>query len=231
MQNRNLDLMRFYQLLEKLEQKIGKKLFLFSCDSRSKFPAKGVYFFIGPNETRTNTGSGLRVVRVGTHGLKLGAKSTLWQRLSQHKGATSGGGNHRGSIFRLLIGTTFAGRIECSTWGQGKTAEREIRLQEVFLEKQVSEAICKMPFLYLEVSDEASPDSLRGMIERNSIALLSNYQKAPIDPPSPQWRGHHCDREKVRMSGLWNQRHVEESYAPEFLQIFDCLIERMGPNL
>jgi hypothetical protein len=46
------------------------------------------------------------IVRVGTHALETGSQTTLWKRLSQHRGqARSGSGNHRGSIFRLIVGT------------------------------------------------------------------------------------------------------------------------------
>ena len=89
------DLISFYQLLDRLAQKTGGRLLLSGCDSRINFPSRGVYFFMEPNEVRTGSGSGSRIVRVGTHGLKLGAKSTLWQRLSQHKGSGSGSGSHR----------------------------------------------------------------------------------------------------------------------------------------
>ena len=88
-----------------------------------------------------------------------------------------------------------------------------------------------MPFLYLDIDDVPSPDSLRGVIERNSIALLSNFQKSPIDPPSQDWRGLRCNREKVRLSGLWNQNHVDEVYDPAFLQILETLINKMRPSL
>ena len=58
-------------------------------------------------ECRSDSGDGLRVVRVGTHALTSSSRTTLWKRLSQHKGQkASGGGNHRGSIFRLLVGST-----------------------------------------------------------------------------------------------------------------------------
>jgi hypothetical protein len=60
------------------------------------------------------------------------------------------------------------------------------------------------------------------MIERNAIALLSNYGKAVIDPPSPDWLGRHCDRERVRISGLWNNNHVDEAYDPGFLDLMEA---------
>jgi hypothetical protein len=68
------------------------------------------------------------------------------------------------------------------------------------------------------------PESQRGYIERNSIALLSSYNKAPLDPPSITWLGRHSDRERVRKSGLWNQNHVEEACDPAFLDCLDRLV-------
>ena len=88
-----------------------------------------------------------------------------------------------------------------------------------------------MPYLYLDVDDVASPGSLRGVIERSSIALLSNYQKPPLDPPSKEWLGYQCNREKVRLSGLWNQNHVDETYDPSFLNTYELLINKTGSPL
>jgi len=41
-----------------------------------------------------------------------------------------------------------------------------------------------MPFLWLEIDDAPSAGSMRGFVERNAIALLSNLAKPPLDPPS-----------------------------------------------
>jgi hypothetical protein len=57
---------------------------------------------------------------------------------------------------------------------------------------------------------------------------LSNFNKAPLDPPSPQWLGHHCDRDRARASGLWNQNHVEEIYDADFLDDLEMLVAQMG---
>ena len=149
-----------------------------------------------------------RVVRIGTHALKIGSSTTLWKRLSQHKGQEkSGRGNHRGSIFRLIVGTALNTNdaTRCSTWGQGQTADKSVRAAEITLEERVSHVIGRMPFVWLAIQDEPGPASLRGYIERNAIALLSNYGKPAIDPPSPGWLGHKCNRDKVRQSGLWNR--------------------------
>ena len=84
-----------------------------------------------------------------------------------------------------------------------------------------------MSFLWLSVDDESGPQSQRGFIERNAIALLSNYGKPPIDPPSDSWLGSYCTREKVRTSGLWNSNHVDEGYDPTFLDALASLIDQV----
>jgi hypothetical protein len=81
-----------------------------------------------------------------------------------------------------------------------------------------------MPFIWLSADDEPGSGSVRGYLERNSIALLSNYDKEPVDTPSPTWLGHHCDRPRVRKSGLWSSNHVDEASDPAFLDVFDQLV-------
>ncbi|MDE0453705.1 MAG: hypothetical protein OXJ63_00160 [Gammaproteobacteria bacterium] len=184
-----------------------------------------------PGEIRTHSGRGSRIVRVGTHALKPRSKSTLWQRLSQHRGpARTGGGNHRGSVFRQIVGTALIERDahDCPSWDDGRSnAKRTVKDREQPLECDVSRVIREMPFLWLPVIDETGPRSLRGYIERNAIALLSNYEKTAIDPPSDSWLGRHCTREKVRESGLWNSNHVNEEYDPAFLVTLGSLVEKM----
>ena len=119
------------------------------------------------------------------------------------------------------------GGLECPTWDTCRGGvPREIRERELDLEQAVSNVIGAMPFLWLAIEDEAGPDSLRGYIERNSIALLSNHGKVAIDPPSRAWLGRHCDREKVRAAGLWNSNHVDERYDPAFIDTLAGLIEQ-----
>jgi len=119
------DLVMFYEMLEALEQRCGGKRLLRDCDGRQNWPQRGVYFFFERGEKRTQTGAGARVVRVGTHALKDGSRTTLWNRLSQHQGVRrTGGGNHRGSIFRLLAGQALIARdgLDVPTWGVGGDA-------------------------------------------------------------------------------------------------------------
>ncbi len=104
------DLVKFYRLLDVLDGQLGGARVLGDCSGKLTWPRRAVYFFTEDGECRTDTGAGPRVVRVGTHALRNGSRTTLWNRLSQHRGsARSGGGNHRGSIFRLIVGTAGAG--------------------------------------------------------------------------------------------------------------------------
>lgn len=235
-----VDLARFYDALTRLEQLQRGPHTLSACTGRMEWPERGVYFFFEPGETRRDTGDGPRVVRVGTHALKAGARSSLWGRLSQHKGsASSGGGNHRGSIFRLIVGAAIKrreGSEEPASWGIGSDAGQAakrlgiaraaVKERELALEREVGVQIGAMPFVYLSVEDPPGPESLRGLIERNSIALLSNYRSGLMGSGSPGWLGLHSGRERVVRSGLWNNNHVDEDYDPAFLDSLDELIRR-----
>jgi hypothetical protein len=223
-------LTQFYELLTRLERNLGGARRLSECYGRMGWPQRGVYFFREAGERRIDSGQGQRIVRVGTHALKLGSRSTLWGRLSQHRGnANSGGGNHRGSIFRLIVGAAIIERdgYNYSSWGQGNSAPKEVRERERPLEQAVSAMLGSMSCLWIAVEDEPGPDSLRGYIERNAIALLSNYGRTPLDPPSSGWLGWFSNRERVRRSGLWNSNYVDETYAPDFLDTLTRLIDRM----
>lgn len=225
--------MRFYATLAELEERVGGFRTLAACRGKMSWPPRGVYFFFEEGEVRSDSGSGLRVVRVGTHALKAGSRTTLWQRLRNHKGAEHGGGNHRGSIFRMLVGNALMrrdGTLYVPSWGRGSSAPKAVRERERSLEKKVSAYISAMPFLWLKVDDEPSPSSLRGYIERNSIALLSNYGKSQakaIDQPSGEWLGRSSDRDKVCKSGLWNSNHVDADYDPWFLGKLAEFVSRM----
>ena len=224
-QHRLRDVQRFYDILDRLSEEIGGPRLLKYCSGRLNWPKRGVYFFFEPDEDRTTSGNGHRVVRIGTHALNTGSQTRLWKRLSQHQGTIKGGGgNHRGSVFRHHVGTALINRDNWPTdqsqyWDKGHVAPKEIRQVEKPLERAVSSYIRDMPFLWLKVDDETGPNSMRGYIERNAIALLSNYHfpENPIDPPSTDWLGHRAKSEAITISGLWNVNHVTEMYYPSFL--------------
>src|SRR5688572_17482459 len=102
--HRRADLDRLYRLLSELDDRVGGSRLLRDSVARSGWPARGVYFFFEPGEVRED-GRIPRVVRVGTHAVSTGSKTTLWARLASHRGRTAGGGNHRASVFRRHIGS------------------------------------------------------------------------------------------------------------------------------
>ena len=222
---------QFYSLMDTLDERLGGPRFLSECTAKSGWPSRGVYFFMESGEDRAGDDEEPRIVRVGTHAVSKGSRTKLWDRLSTHRGSESTGiGRHRSSVFRLLVGTALIRRhgLVQPSWADGQSsAPKAVLDSERLLEMRVSAVIRDMPLLWLAVGDEASPERLRGYIERNSIALLSNFGKDPIDPPSASWLGHHCTREKVRLSGLWNRKHVDEEYEPQFLDTLARLIDEM----
>ena len=233
------DLLRFYKTIAKLQETIGKNHTLENCHGRMNWPDKGVYFFLEPGEMRSNSHNTQRVVRVGTHALQENAKSKLWNRLAQHKGTKSGGGNHRGSIFRLLVGVSIraTGKFkEVVSWGTGKSISdaankcgllrSQVSESESLLEFAVSQYIRSLPLCWVSINDNSGPNSERAYIEKNSIALLSNYNKNPLNPPSNDWLGLKNNRNFVVSSGLWNNDFVEDEYDPDFLERLDFHAKR-----
>jgi hypothetical protein len=106
------------------------------------------------------------------------------------------------------------------------SAHADIRSMEHGCECRVSLVVRAMPFLWLEVDDEPGPKSMRAYIERNSIALLSNFNER-ADVPSDSWLGNWCRHPDVKSSGLWNSNHVRESYDSNFINHLDRLIGEM----
>jgi hypothetical protein len=209
-------------MLDEVANRRGGPWTLAECHGRMRWPRRGVYFCFEPGEHREDL-STPRVVRVGTHGLRP-SSSTLWGRLSQHRGSEggrfAGGGNHRVSIFRLHVGEALLASGEyppeiSHTWGRGTSAPLEVRALEYPLERDVSTHIRAMPFLWVEVDDPPGPASERGLIERGAIAVLSNFTQPLIDPPSPTWLGHRSAREAIRNSGLWNVNHVRDAASDD----------------
>lgn len=235
MTDRQQHIEELYGLLDKLSQKLGGAKRLADCHGKMNLPARGVYFFFEQGEYRAIRQE-LRVVRVGTHAVSLGSKTTLWNRLYAHRGSKAGGGNHRGSIFRLHVGKAMLNRDDDGGfphWGQKSSASKAIKQAEDTHERRVSEYIGNMRLLWLAVDDEPSKDSHRGVIERNAIALLAGENgQSPIDAASSSWLGEYSDREKIRMSGLWNLDYIGSSdktisYDPAFLGVFRHYLDAM----
>ena len=148
-------------------------------------------------------------------------------------GTYEDGGNHRGSVFRKRVGEAVIEKEglheEYTEWGDGSSAKRELRLEELEMERRVSEYLRELPFLWIDVNDEPGPGSDRSYIERNMIGLLSNYERDSVDPRGDRWLGKYSRSEKIRNSGLWNVNHVDERYDPSFLDMLEEAVEKAEP--
>lgn len=240
--DRRADLDRLYALLGRLEARVGGARRLADCTGYMDWPDRGVYVFLAPGETRTSSGA-RRVTRVGTHAVSAGSSTTLWDRLKQHYGTGAGssahphGGNHRGSVYRRRVGEAFVERYALHDrypdWGTPRIPEErersEVRDEEYPLERRVSAFLRDQPFLWVDVDDEPGADSDRAFLERNLIALASNYDRRPVDPRRSDWLGGYGRSAKIRASGLWNVEHVAESYDPAFLDTLEAAVERTRP--
>lgn len=227
------DTVRLYALLAELDALPGQGTPLAVAMAQKTFPNRGVYFFRELGEMFSAIDGTPRITRVGTHAVSLDSKATLRSRLRAHAGSKTGSGNHRGSIFRLHVGNAMLKSDELSipTWGVGSIAPMALRADthaqeaERLLELRVSGHIASMPVLWIDVPDDAGPNSERAFIERNAIALLSN-KMSPLAAPSETWLGRFSVRAEIRASQLWNLKHVGETYDPLFLEALDRAVER-----
>ncbi len=228
---RSEDTEQLYLILERLEKRLGAKRTLGTATARSGWPSQGLYFFFEPGELRANGAA--RVVRVGTHGLTPTSRTTLWQRLSQHRGNSTGtnpgGGNHRGSIFRHHVGAALL-RGEGAPHGLlvswlSKEPDPKWLLAERGHERVVSRYIGGMPLLWLAVPGRED----RAYLERNIIALLS-AMTGGSERASPSWLGHQAVNPAIARSGLWNVKCVDERYSPEVLVRFAAHVGEPWPR-
>jgi hypothetical protein len=223
--DRGADTDRFYDMLDRLGQAYGAARTLATSTARDGWPSHGLYFFYERGETRS-TGRP-RVVRVGTHALSRTSRTTLWQRLAQHRGHTRGsnrgGGNHRSSVFRLHVGAALLRRDHApaeliESW-LGSRPDPRYRETERAHERRVSDYIGAMPLLWLSVPTRGDGTSERGYLERNSIGLLSR-SAGGVDQASPDWLGKYAVNPAVVRSELWNVNHVDDEYDARFLDLF-----------
>lgn len=204
MAQRQKDIERFYELLSRLEERVGGKQKLSKCHRNMGWPQRGVYFFFEAGETRLNSTSDLCVVRVGTHAVTAKSKSLLWNRLYEHK---QDGGR---SVFRDHVNRALRKR---SRNGHDHNHTRCI-----------SSYIGQMPFLCVNVDGENS-HQLRTRIERNAIALLSSWHNDGHDRQSPDWLGKYSAKPEIERSGLWNVQHTKHGYSSSFLTVLEKCID------
>ena len=211
MNQREKDTECFYELMTRLEERIGGKRTLNNFNGRHVLPGRGVYFFFEEGEFRKNFQDRLRVVRIGTHATKAGANSSLWGRLNQHKS------DNGASVFRNHVG-----------WALANKSRSENRWRDDHKHRKcISQYIGRMPFLWVKVQEQDG-HNMRSRIERNSVALLSNYYDKATDKPSETWLGN-TRRHKsgaIKKSGLWNIHYVRKRYDSKFLKDLASRIEQ-----
>ncbi len=155
---------------------------------RLDWPDRGVYFFFSPaSDLRATTAVDWQLSRIGTVGVSTGSSNTLWNRLRQHRGNVqgkyAGGGNHRGSIFRLHVGRALIEKHgwhdEYPHWGdQNPDAETTaVREQEHELEQRVSEYIRDLPFLWVDVPGKPGPSATEPRLSQT----LSRWCRGIVD--------------------------------------------------
>ena len=218
----------FYALVEELERRIGGRWRVLSADGQRRWPERGVYFLFEPGERRSGSGLGSRVVHVGTHALTAGSDSTMWSRVRKHRGTTAPpGGNHRVSGLRERVGSALMARtptLAVATWGRRLPDAADSDPGEDAVEVLVTRRIRAMSIVFLPIDDEPGPDSQRGYVARNSVALLSGFTQTPVDPPSMHWLGRWSPCERVSQSGLWKPDHVDDPVDPGFMDVLTDLV-------
>lgn len=216
------DIIGFYNRIYSLAENTGGILRFSECNGKMLWPKRGVYFIVDFHEKSLLSNGRPRIVRIGTHAVSNGSKSTLWNRLKTHKGTVDGGGNHRGSIFRLHVGNAIIKKegLSCDTWGVGQNAGKETKEKEQYLEKLVSEYIGQLGVIVLDVDDLPSSTSVRAYIEKNSIALISSLNFS-FNFSTSNWLGAFSPRNEIRDSCLWNINYIRSEYDPGFMRVFE----------
>ncbi|MYA59407.1 MAG: hypothetical protein F4X40_02460 [Chloroflexi bacterium] len=199
MTDRKADTKCFYELMDRLEQRVGGPHLLKDFMSVVAPTEKGVYFIFEPEEYRIDSREKLRVVRVGTHGLIADSRSTIWTRLFEHLMA-----NGR-SVFRSQVNQA----LKCAGHDEGSTGRDH--------SERITRRIGSMRFLWVRVNGD-NDHTERKYIETNTIKLLSARNSNATHQPSPNWLGKHSNKSEVRCSGLWNVQHTKPGdYNSEFL--------------
>jgi hypothetical protein len=220
----------FYSILKRLYvgQEGGRRLV--DCSGKMDWPERGVYFFLDENDEAIVSGRRIgmpRVTRVGTHAVSAGSKTTLWDRLSTHRGTTEGLGSHRSSIFRLHLGRAHVSinpKMQIKSWGIGQMAPATTRLREAHLERTVSTLIGAMRVLWVGIQDLPTANSDRAFIERNSIGALSR-QTVLKRNVSKNWLGNASPEYRIALSGLWNLNHLFVEPHEQFLAVLQHYVE------
>ncbi len=223
---------QLYEGFELLHREIGGHQNLRDVTGQLDWPERGVYFFFSPGTDFDESPAGQwHLTRVGTVGVAQGSSNTLWNRLRQHRGnfngKYAGGGNHRGSIFRLHVGRAIIEQEDLHEkypyWGKPlrdiDVETTTVRTEEHPLEQRVSEYIRDLPFLWINVPDKPGPDSDRAEIEKHVIAMLSHFRRTNPELYLDGWLGHQSPKPEIYKTGLWNIDHIGGFYSQHVVEL------------
>jgi hypothetical protein len=234
---------QFYTKLGELNDQTDGPYRLEECDGRMEWPERGIYVFFDPDSNlNVDPPSEWSISRIGTVGVSDGSSNTLWNRLRQHRGNTrgerAGGGNHRGSIFRLHVGRAIIEseglHDEFPYWGDSHRDDipletEALREQEHPLEVRVSDYIRSLPFLVIDVPGAASKTSDRARFEKNLIGLVSQRRRSTPSIMRDGWLGHENPAPEIHRTGLWNIHHVTALYDGAIISDVDHYIQQTDP--
>lgn len=237
-------LQALYDSLGELNERTDGPYYLDAVDGTLDWPERGIYIFFSPDtDLACDPVSEAEIVRIGTVGAQANSTNSLWRRLRIHRGSFSGkyagGGYHRSSIFRHHVGRSIIERDgledEYPEWNTPHSTLRnenrttEVRAQEHPLEKQVTDYICSLPFLVVDIPGEPGRDSDRSRLETNLIALLSHARRTTPGLKSDTFLGNHSPRAEINKTGLWNIDHVNAFYTDSVVSELESYIEETDP--
>ena len=191
---RESDRRRLHDLLDRLAARPGGLRRLSECHGRLGWPRQGVYFFYEDGETGPDGRP--RVVRVGMQRPDPDQPVHPVGGASQHRGNVGGrrpgGGNHRGSIFRLHVGAALIRRTGSPTTCLPQLLARPepatLHPGERDVERAVSALIGRMPFTWLAVPTQPDGTSARGPSSATPTRSSPAYRQCGMARPQRDQR-------------------------------------------
>jgi hypothetical protein len=175
----------------------------------SQLPFNGIYFLFEKGESAHN---GDRITRIGSHTGANQLRSRLYQHFLKE--------NKDRSIFRKNIGRTLLNKNRdpfLEKWELDLTSAQAKHIwssridfnKQQIIEKLVSGLIERdFSFAVIQVDD----DNRRLYLEKRLIATVSLCKECF---PSENWFGKYSTKEKIRLSGLWQEQHLSKEPLSE----------------
>jgi len=185
-----------------------------------RLPRNGIYFLYEQGESWGHSGSGPRIVRVGTH-----KEGNFRSRISEHFLPSERRMDfdvtrprpHDRSIFRKNIGRALLNRDQdpyLEIWevdmtpSADRAAWRDRR--DIDKEKRTEDEVTRVlrerfSFRFVVLEGQKKRIGTEGIESR----LIGTLARCQICQPSPAWLGLHSPKPKIRQSGLWLEQHLD----------------------